>query len=235
MSPDPLHGVTLKQIVSYLQAEYGWAGLAERVPVKCFQNNPSLGSSLKFLRRESWAREQVESEYVRLIQREDSNPLIAALKRGEELTALPAEVSQTKVHQALGWALRHPESAPPAAQRQLLEMVQDVNFWPDTEALPLLNLAVEQTADPALVRALLDRGADPNDARFWPPLLHTTDVEGQAYAAHTRAPNTAVLDLLLAHGADPELRDSRGLTALQIAEAYGLRAFINKLTPSLSI
>ncbi|ADY27040.1 Protein of unknown function DUF2132 [Deinococcus proteolyticus MRP] len=225
MSRDPLHGVTLKHIVEHLHAEYGWDELARRVPVKCFQNNPSLNSSLKFLRREGWARARVEEEYVRLSQREDSNPLIHALKGGEPLEV--AGVSQTKQHQALAWALRH--GAPAEQLLALLGGIEDVNFWPDSEALPLLNLAVERAAPPAFLRELLRRGADPNDARFWPPLLHTVDAEGQAYRSGSRAPSTEVLDLLLAHGADPQRTDQRGHTALDIAQAYGLKAFIHKL------
>jgi len=61
---NPLHGVTLKAILEALVARYGWAGLAERVPVACFQNEPSLKSSLKCLRRTPWARGKVERIYL---------------------------------------------------------------------------------------------------------------------------------------------------------------------------
>ena len=67
---DPLHGMTLEAIVTALQAQYGWPGLAERVPLRCFAIDPSLASSLKFLRRTPWAREKVESLY-RFMLRED--------------------------------------------------------------------------------------------------------------------------------------------------------------------
>ena len=60
MSRDPLHGVTLQAALEHLRAEYGWDGLAERIPVKCFQSQPSLSSSLKFLRRTDWARARTE-------------------------------------------------------------------------------------------------------------------------------------------------------------------------------
>ena len=63
-SKDPLHGVTLKQLLTELVAEYGWAGLAERVDIRCFRFDPSLNSSLVFLRRTPWARKQVEELYV---------------------------------------------------------------------------------------------------------------------------------------------------------------------------
>ncbi len=61
---NPLHGVTLKAIVESLHARYGWDGLADRVPVRCFQFEPSLKSSLKFLRKTPWAREKVERLYI---------------------------------------------------------------------------------------------------------------------------------------------------------------------------
>lgn len=60
---NPLHGVTLEQIVDALVAQYGWAGLAERIPLRCFQSDPSVASCLKFLRRTPWARKKVEGLY----------------------------------------------------------------------------------------------------------------------------------------------------------------------------
>lgn len=69
-SPDPLHGVTLKQVVERLAGHYGWEELARRVPVRCFQNDPSVTSSLKFLRRTPWARAKVEALYVALVRDE---------------------------------------------------------------------------------------------------------------------------------------------------------------------
>jgi uncharacterized protein (DUF2132 family) len=65
---NPLHGLTLQQIVTELVAHYGWAGLAERVPVRCFTVDPSIGSSLKFLRKTPWAREKVESLYLFMLR-----------------------------------------------------------------------------------------------------------------------------------------------------------------------
>ncbi|WP_102126952.1 VF530 family DNA-binding protein [Deinococcus planocerae] len=67
---DPLHGVTLEQIVVRLQGRYGWDGLARRVPVRCFEQNPSVPSSLKFLRKTPWARAKVEALYVALVRDE---------------------------------------------------------------------------------------------------------------------------------------------------------------------
>ncbi len=66
---NPLHGVTLEAIVTALADHYGWAGLAERIPVRCFSSEPSVASSLKFLRKTPWAREKVESLYL-FMQRE---------------------------------------------------------------------------------------------------------------------------------------------------------------------
>ncbi|WP_338416545.1 VF530 family protein [uncultured Sphaerotilus sp.] len=66
---NPLHGLTLEHIVTTLADHYGWDGLNERVPARCFASNPSVGSSLKFLRQTPWAREKVEGLYLYL-QRE---------------------------------------------------------------------------------------------------------------------------------------------------------------------
>ncbi len=63
-SQDPLHGITLKQILTELQARFGWEGMAREVPIRCFSKDPSLNSSLTFLRRTPWARKQVEDWYV---------------------------------------------------------------------------------------------------------------------------------------------------------------------------
>ncbi|WP_153556654.1 VF530 family protein [Roseimaritima sediminicola] len=61
---NPLHGVTLKAILEYLVAEYGWERLGERIKIKCFTHEPSINSSLKFLRKTDWARAKVERLYV---------------------------------------------------------------------------------------------------------------------------------------------------------------------------
>jgi len=62
---DPLHGITLKMIVSQLQAQLGWQEMGREINIRCFTHDPSLASSLKFLRRTPWAREKVEQLYVR--------------------------------------------------------------------------------------------------------------------------------------------------------------------------
>ncbi|MEA3545956.1 MAG: VF530 family protein [Thermodesulfobacteriota bacterium] len=61
---DPLHGVTLKQILNKLVEYYGWEELGEHIDLRCFNNNPSVNSSLKFLRRTPWARKKVENLYL---------------------------------------------------------------------------------------------------------------------------------------------------------------------------
>ena len=61
---NPLHGVTLEAIVRALEAHCGWEELARMIPVRCFSHDPSVSSSLKFLRKTPWAREKVESLYL---------------------------------------------------------------------------------------------------------------------------------------------------------------------------
>jgi uncharacterized protein (DUF2132 family) len=63
-SSDPLHGVTLEQILTELVAHYGWEDLGRRIDIRCFNFDPSISSSLKFLRKTPWARSKVESLYV---------------------------------------------------------------------------------------------------------------------------------------------------------------------------
>ena len=65
---DPLHGMTLEAIVTALVTQYGWAGLGERIPVRCFTSDPSMGSSLKFLRKTPWARDKVEALYLLMVR-----------------------------------------------------------------------------------------------------------------------------------------------------------------------
>jgi uncharacterized protein (DUF2132 family) len=63
-SGDPLQGVTLKAIVEHLVDRYGWDGLGARIDIRCFTHDPSVPSSLKFLRKTPWARAKVESLYL---------------------------------------------------------------------------------------------------------------------------------------------------------------------------
>ncbi|MEC4890040.1 MAG: VF530 family protein [Nitrospira sp.] len=61
---DPLHGITLETIVTQLVERHGWEVLGKRLPVRCFLHNPSIKSSLTFLRKTPWARERVEGMYI---------------------------------------------------------------------------------------------------------------------------------------------------------------------------
>ncbi len=61
---NPLHGLTLETIVTRLVEHYGWDELGERINIRCFQSDPSVKSSLKFLRKTPWAREKVEQLYL---------------------------------------------------------------------------------------------------------------------------------------------------------------------------
>lgn len=70
---DPLHGVTLEQIVTALVARYGWEEMAYRVPVRCFTYQPSIKSSLTFLRKTPWARRHVEEWYADDLLRDHEN------------------------------------------------------------------------------------------------------------------------------------------------------------------
>ena len=63
-SVDPLHGVTLKSILAQLVEVYGWEELGKSINIKCFTHNPSMPSSLKFLRKTPWARDKVEALYL---------------------------------------------------------------------------------------------------------------------------------------------------------------------------
>jgi uncharacterized protein (DUF2132 family) len=65
---NPLHGVTLERMLTDLVAHYGWPGLGEQVAIRCFHVDPSIASSLKFLRRTPWAREKVESLYLFMLR-----------------------------------------------------------------------------------------------------------------------------------------------------------------------
>jgi uncharacterized protein (DUF2132 family) len=62
---NPLHGVKLAEVLDYLVEHYGWEGLAERININCFKNNPTVKSSLVFLRRTAWARNKVEALFVK--------------------------------------------------------------------------------------------------------------------------------------------------------------------------
>jgi uncharacterized protein (DUF2132 family) len=61
---DPLHGITLEKILNRLVERFGWEEMGNRIPIRCFQNDPSVKSSLTFLRKTPWARQRVEAWYI---------------------------------------------------------------------------------------------------------------------------------------------------------------------------
>jgi uncharacterized protein (DUF2132 family) len=66
---NPLHGVTLEKVVTDLENHFGWEGLAAKININCFKTDPSVKSSLKFLRKTPWAREKVEQLYINTFSR----------------------------------------------------------------------------------------------------------------------------------------------------------------------
>ena len=70
---NPLHGITLEQIVTELVAHFGWAELGQQINIRCFNENPSIPSSLKFLRKTPWARAKVESLYLFMLREKKRN------------------------------------------------------------------------------------------------------------------------------------------------------------------
>lgn len=69
---DPLHGIKLETIINELVAQHGWARMGHRIPIRCFQMNPSVKSSLTFLRKTPWARQKVEAWYIEEQRRKHS-------------------------------------------------------------------------------------------------------------------------------------------------------------------
>ena len=86
---NPLHGVTLEQIITELEAHFGWAGLAERIALRCFSSDPSVASSLKFLRKTPWAREKVEGLY-RFMRREQARGAVGGATSSTPARAPPS-------------------------------------------------------------------------------------------------------------------------------------------------
>ncbi len=86
---NPLHGVTLKAMLEYLVAEYGWARLGERIKIDSFRFDPSINSSLKFLRKTDWARAKVERLYLYSISYDERKR-----KKAADLREGPSETDQ---------------------------------------------------------------------------------------------------------------------------------------------
>ncbi|MTD29342.1 VF530 family protein [Erwinia sorbitola] len=72
---DPLHGITLEALVTALHARYGWEELAKHININCFKSDPSIKSSLKFLRRTPWARKAVEELYIASLDDVPADPV----------------------------------------------------------------------------------------------------------------------------------------------------------------
>jgi uncharacterized protein (DUF2132 family) len=81
---DPLHGVTLQMMVERLEDELGWEGLAEKIHIRCFDVDPSVGSSLKFLRRTPWARQKVELLYLYVFHKKKAGELAKRRRSAED-------------------------------------------------------------------------------------------------------------------------------------------------------
>lgn len=92
-SNDPLHGVTLKAMLTELQESMGWEGLSARININCFKSNPSIKSSLTFLRRTPWAREKVENLYLRS---KGHKPKPSSPKDGQSKASKPYSSSAAK-------------------------------------------------------------------------------------------------------------------------------------------
>nr|WP_016956336.1 VF530 family protein [Catenovulum agarivorans] len=76
---NPLHGVKLETIVTELVEYYGWQTLGETIQINCFTKDPSIKSSLKFLRKTQWARDKVEALYLEMLERKKNSPYANSL------------------------------------------------------------------------------------------------------------------------------------------------------------
>jgi uncharacterized protein (DUF2132 family) len=83
LEADPLHGITLRMMVERLHSELGWDGLAEKIHIKCFEIDPGIESSLKFLRRTPWAREKVELLYLYTFHKKKAGELARRRRAGK--------------------------------------------------------------------------------------------------------------------------------------------------------
>ena len=80
MTNDPLHGVTLKTLLTELVDHYGFETLGQKINIRCFTSDPSINSSLKFLRKTPWAREKVEALYIEYKTQAPLNPWLSKSK-----------------------------------------------------------------------------------------------------------------------------------------------------------
>lgn len=96
---DPLHGVKLETMLNYLVDNIGWAAMAQEVKINCFRSDPSVKSSLKFLRRTPWARDKVEAMYIEQVT-------------GQKVTRAPLEFRQANNHKPLSKSVSKPVANP---------------------------------------------------------------------------------------------------------------------------
>lgn len=89
---DPLHGVTLEQVVTKLEAHYGWDELGSRINIRCFTHDPSIKSSLKFLRKTQWARDKVEALYIRTFSNKNATRSKGKPKDGSNKKTTNADI-----------------------------------------------------------------------------------------------------------------------------------------------
>ncbi|MDA0347134.1 MAG: VF530 family protein [Verrucomicrobia bacterium] len=82
ISKDPLHGVTLEYIIKNLVEYYGWEELGKLIPIRCFDTDPSITSSLRFLRKTPWARTKVEGLYIYTLKKESRDESTDCKDRG---------------------------------------------------------------------------------------------------------------------------------------------------------
>ena len=94
---NPLHGITLEQVVTKLEQHFGWQELGKRINIKCFTSDPSVKSSLKFLRKTPWARDKVEQLFIanKLYQQVKAKPSSEKKQPTKNTTATP-QVSKTQ-------------------------------------------------------------------------------------------------------------------------------------------
>lgn len=91
---NPLHGVTLAAIVEHLVETYGWEDLGRRITIRCFQTDPSIKSSLKFLRKTPWAREKVEGLYLYSLRKKHQKRVPPADQDSDPMTDPAAQPTQ---------------------------------------------------------------------------------------------------------------------------------------------
>lgn len=103
-SNDPLHGITLEALLNQLVDHYGWQGMADWIRINCFSSNPSIKSSLTFLRRTPWARAQVEALFIGFKNGESDAEIRQRLKALAAPKASSAPAAKTGAPKVDPWA-----------------------------------------------------------------------------------------------------------------------------------